>query len=323
MSFSDLVNGVLAISPNQLSAVSNDPSNVGSIVNRAYRRVLRFRNWVDITRVTAVGNVSPISGPYLAGSVYLTNGSPLVQGTTLNWGPSYVGLFLYIDGYPLYRVASVQGPKDLTLTYPWEDVTTPGASPLSCEFRQTRLTMPADCEKVLAIRLPALQWNLSIDGGGEYAVPNINDPGRTITGPPLIAMDMGTSDSPSGNQEFELWPLPDQAYSYQVTYRRIAPILVDAGDVPVLREDMILAAAQGDACRTLFGRTGDNNWMTLAQSYDNQYLEMRNSEARRDQRRARPESRGFLTRDDMPTALDPGWIQAYRTYAQMNLTRVA
>ena len=311
LTFLDLQNAVLRLSPNQLTANPADLSNVGAIVNDAYASLLRFRQWIAVTKTTVIAT----KAPYGTGTVTATKGSATITG----FGTAFLsnvaaGEFLTISQESGYRITAVNADTQLTIEAPWSTVT---LSHSGYQITNNRIPLPADAERV--IRLSSDNWALQRDNG---FMLDMEDSFRTISGTPLVYSEVTTYPGNSGVIEVELWPVPSANTTLALTYRATIPPLVAPTDTPVLPGDVIMKAAQAEGCNILASRTGESIWLTLGSTYLKQFVEMRDSLAREDRRRhgSRPVA---FDAEDMPSMNDPGWLAAYRAIQTLSLTRVA
>lgn len=299
MSFQDMQNAVLALSPNQLTTASADPGNVKFIINNAYGQLLRFRPWVETLRQIVVTSLAPVT----AGTASVANTSFSVVGVGTTWTSAMVGRYFRLGQRAQIRISSVNSATNLTLSQDWEDV---DLTDQKYEINQLRFPLPLDAERVLRIAGP--QWFLNRQNA---MLVDIQDPIRILHGTPLVYTEITQFDGNNGVKEVEWWPVPNARLMHMVSYRATIAKLVADNDVPVLVEDTITKLAQADACRMLFSRSGEPAWQQLAQDFHGIYAEMRDSLAREDRRKHSPAMQ-VLDSDNIPNFTDPGWVAAFR-----------
>jgi hypothetical protein len=310
MTFSDLQNAVLRLSPNQLTVNPADPSNVGAIVNDAYSTLLRFKQWVACTKTTVITT----RAPYSTGTIAINQGSNVVTGSGVNWPANVVaGQFIKINNGIAYRITAVLS-NQLVLDVPWG---TASVYNVGYQITGNRFQLPSDAERVIG--MAGKYWALARDNG---FLLDIEDPVRVISGSPLVYSEVTTYGGNSGPIEVELWPYPSENLDYSLTYRATIPALVNSTDVPVLPGETIMKSAQAEACGILAGRTGETMWLSLGKGYHDEYVELRDSLAREDRRRqgSRPT---VLDVEDIPNFNDPGWLSAFRAMQSLSLTKIA
>lgn len=310
MSFIDMQNAVLALSPNQLTTGSADPGNVKFVVNNAYSQLLRYRPWVETLRQRVVTSQAPVT----AGTVTVGNGLTLVTGAATAWTSALVGRYLRIGQRAQIRIESVASATSLTLSQNWDDIS---LSAQKYEINQIRFALPLDAERVLRIVGP--QWFLNRQNAW---LIDIQDPIRILHGPPLVYTEITQFDGNNGVKEVEWWPIPNSIQMHMVSYRATIPPLVADSDTPVLVEDTITKLAQAEACRMLYSRSGEAAWNTLAGEFQTIYVEMRDSLAREDRRKHSPAMQA-LDSDDIPNWTDPSWVAAFRMIQSLASTKLA
>lgn len=122
--------------------------------------------------------------------------------------------------------------------------------------------------------------------------------------------------------EIELWPVPDAAMTYTLTYRKRVDDLAADADTPIIAAEAVLWAAQAEQCRKLHGRTGDQTWLAQAAVYQGEADKVLDSMLRED-RRMRGSHPVVLDVDDAVPVWDTAWIGAMRILNTLSLPSLA
>ena len=126
----------------------------------------------------------------------------------------------------------------------------------------------------------------------------------------------------STSVELELWPVPDQAITFTLQYRRRVADLVADRDVPVMAPEAILWMASAEQCRKLFSRTGDQTWQVQAVDYQAQADRVLGAMLSEDRRMQGVHPVALDTEDGIPFE-DPAWLAAWRRWSTLGLSSVA
>ena len=253
MTLADLRSAVAALSPSQL-----DNTTADNLINRVYFSFLRKKAWIA-RRVSSALNTQ---ADKTTGTVTITNGSTSVQGNGTAFAASDAGRYLYISDYAPARIATfvaASGAGALTLSSAWGN---PTVTAIAFKAVSLRYTLPSAAERVM--RIATHSWPLTKKS--RRAIDAL-DPYRRWRGIPFVWAE---AERVSGLQEIELWPVPDEQLSLDLTYY-IRPdsvtTLSAVGDIPIVDGTMLMFAAQAEAARMLMARTGDETWSAVAAMY--------------------------------------------------------
>jgi hypothetical protein len=209
-----------------------------------------LREWTD--RRMWYGNLVKgqliTSGIYQSGTVALTQGSNIVQGTGTNWTPTINGLPItqqsFRAGYysPIYNILALnQSTQQLTLELPWGNtsVTSTGY------FLSSYYYSFPNIKYFYSMKNLQLYYRIAT-GYSQSLIENI-DPNRLIVMYPRMAAIM--PPDASGNYQVELWPASNvpQAYPF-LAYTQSPQMVNDSDNFPAFcRVDALISYATSQA----------------------------------------------------------------------------
>lgn len=241
------------------SNVADD--DIRQSINNAQRQLCEAFDW-SFQFVTVVFNsVAPRSNGLITASA----GSPIVIGSGTTFGVNDIGSFLWIGGQTIapLPVIDVQPGQILTLFAPW-----PGPTMQQVGYTLAPLYYPiADA---LEVREVLQQEYLVKCSRNEI---NRRDPARVGFGGSPSYEWCPAPDAEDGTQSIELWPTPGDARPYQAEIKRNAPVLVDDTDRPLCPSAVLEAKALVAACLSAYATTGAQQWVGLADRYQQVYLQ--------------------------------------------------
>jgi hypothetical protein len=251
VAFLDLKNAVIRLSPNQISITL-----AGEVVNAAYTRVVRARNWTSVHTYQVLSFEAPIT----AGTVTATRAATLVTGSGTGFDATHVNRMFQIGNSVPIRIASVGGATNLTLSQAWgKDTVTGGAY----RILDNRFSLGTNVERVLGM--------IAEDTELQRKPPefiNMVDPNRVQRATPRMYAEFEMRPPTTARREIELWPIPFENLMVGLWYKALPPAMSADDDIPVVPETLVEYSAQAEGCRILFGRTGDGNWVQLGQTYE-------------------------------------------------------
>jgi hypothetical protein len=304
MPLSDIRAYVTRLSPTQF-----DTATANAIVNDAYLQVARRRPWKFLEKQIPLFT----STIYATGTVSLTAGSATVTGSGTTFTAAMVGKYLQVGSRQPIRVTAYTSATSITIAANWGEANVSGAA---YSIIQLRFALPSDADRV--VRLVGPLWELQRK---DLTLIDAIDPYRSMTGPPLVFCEVANYGP--GSKEIEIWPIPNTADTYTLTYRVQVPVLVSDSDVPYLSEDIIAALAQSMACGILAGRTGDQMWLALIDKYALAHQQMYEAMVVEDQR-MKGSLPVWLDSDDIMTGYtDPMFAKWYMMWQQFSMTKVA
>lgn len=246
-----------------------------SLINRAHQQILESFDWTFLLTNTVINSALPKS----AGTVTVSQGSPIVIGTGTAFTTADRGSFLWaggMQGAPV-PVQGTQGVATLTLSSPWAGPTLVNAS-----YVLTPLYYLVEgALEIFAIRSLTLLDKLTRED------LNDRDPARIAQGGAPATAWAPAPVSPDGSVRVELWPVCSDLRPYLIDYKRMAPRLVNDVDLPLCPYAVIEAKAARTAMQMLYASTGQQSYALLAQQYEAQYAEELDNAKSEDSKRAK------------------------------------
>ena len=230
-----------------LSAVPHCPyPQLQSYVNNAARAYYDRRYWYGLM----VKGQIQCPGYYQAGTVQLTQGSTTVLGTGTSWTAQLGGLPLIGQqlrvGFtaPIYTIINANlsvSPQTLTLELPWG---LPSVASTGYFITQYYFTIP---NLRFFVSVKNLQMMFRLWTNVPQSLIENWDPARLQMFYPRVVATM--PPDPSGNYQFEMWPVPSTPQSFPYLGYVLPPNLVnDSDNFPAyMRCDIIKAKALADA----------------------------------------------------------------------------
>lgn len=308
LDFAGLKAAVLALSPSQVS-----PAGAGDAVNRAYQTLLDSRPGGGVWFGLQTSYVETTDKDKIPGTISLSKGSNQVVGVGTNFAiaDSGLGRYLVVGDIQPIRVVQVTSPTLLLLESNWGE---PSIANTGYKLIQLRYQLPADGLRI--IRMAGPMWRLERR--------NINiideiDPNRQQRGQPLVWAEVELSNE---LVEYELWPVPDVAYTLRVTYRKTTPDLALDTDVPVLSPQYVMQASRAEMCGILHSRTGDEAWAERQANYDGLAGKILESLLKED-RRMRGAHPVALDTDDIGGQDSASWWRAWRLQSTLAAGSIA
>lgn len=168
-------------------------------LNGILRKIYDRRTWYGLM----IRGQIATSGYIIGGSVALTNGSPIVQGTGTTWSPVVIGRQFRL-GYntpPMTIIALNEFTQTLTLEMPWAGVTYATAGYF---IAQNYYSPGPNIKYIHTAKNLIMAWRLQL-GYNQQSLDAI-DPWRVQTFSPraLAQMPLGVN----GEYMVELWPVP-------------------------------------------------------------------------------------------------------------------
>lgn len=253
MAFLDLKNAVIRLSPNQISTTL-----AGEVVNAAYKRVVRARNWTANHVYTTIN----LNGPYTTGTVTATKGSTTIVGVGTAWTSAItLNKSFQIGNSVPTRIAQFTSATSLDIDAYWGKPTVAGAA---YRIIDNRFSLGTNVERVLGLSSESNDLM-----GSSTTALNKMDPSRVQRASPRFYAEFEYRQQAAVvGREIEVWPVPETDTMVNLWFKVLPFPLTGDADVPVLPETLIEYSAQAEGCRILFGRTGDQGWVTLGQTYE-------------------------------------------------------
>lgn len=207
----------------------------GLRINRSYEHLLNAHTWSFLFTEALVKLYAPIT----AGTATAVNGSNNITGTGTTWTSAVVGRYIKIgSSFTFYRITGlVVLTQVLTIESTFGEANvTDGAYTIF----QDVYSKPTDCGNIVSIR-----YDLNI-GEVTKAYVDTLDPDRESTGEPWRWYNIDDAT-------FGIWPVPDQAYTVRMQYRKAIAQLSAEADAALLPERLILKHAQMAAYQQLAG----------------------------------------------------------------------
>lgn len=258
MSFLTLKNAVVRLSPNQISTTL-----AGEVVNAAYARVIRSRNWTSNHSYQAI----TLEAPYTTGTVTTARGSATVTGSGTTWVAAHVDRMFQVGQSVPIRITAVGSATSLTLAQAWGDAAVSGST---YALLDNRFSLGSNVERILS--LTSKHHTLERK---DLSFLNTADPSRLLRATPrfFAEFEVRAPGSSTMRREIEVWPVPHEVMQLGLWYKTLPPDMSADGDVASIPETLIEYSAQAEASRILFSRTGDGNWLQVAQVYEANFKE--------------------------------------------------
>jgi hypothetical protein len=189
-----------------------------SWVQDAHKRIMGERPWAELR---GEGVITVLASR--TGTVTLTNGSAVVQGTSLVFATTDVGRQLRPSSSLPYSILSVDtGANTATLDQVFYGTSAAG---VTVTVLDAYTTMPADFGRFIAVVDPPNRRQLRIFITEEEL--NYYDPSRTITGQPraLVSRKLSPVAATLGQVQYEIIPYPVNAAAYPYYYVKTPPDL--------------------------------------------------------------------------------------------------
>jgi len=237
-------------------------TDVLAIIQAEHTTILEDYSWTRRKNDFVINLVAP----YNTGTV--TTVGTAVTGVSTAFASSMVGSFIRTSNDTFYRLVTAVG----------------GASSLTIEIAE-----PTDLSAATTFTIFKNIYQLPSDFGRatsvmsdirltEWARTELDrlDPYRTTTGtrPDVYTIHGPNYPNPgaTNNYQIEFWPVPSSAQTIRMEYLK-TNTLVSASDTPLYRSDVLVWKAGESSCFFLFGKTGDQAWLALADRYHARYTE--------------------------------------------------
>lgn len=209
-------------------------------VQNAYRRIIDRRNWYGLL----VLGQCVVPNVYTRGNVALTIGSQSVQGTGTSWTADMVGR-QFRSGFmtPFSTITEVDVTNQvLTLNLPWGG---PTNSSSGYSIFQNIVSLGSNIKRVFQMVNQRQGYALLLNVPQD--ILNIYDTWRTYTGWTYLLANY--SPSPTGDPQFELYPIPTFQQAFPFMAYTQPPDLSADNDYPAsfIRGDIIIDMAMADA----------------------------------------------------------------------------
>lgn len=241
----NLVGGNAAISETELNELI-DGEHVG---------ILGDNSWAERK---AQGLITT-TAPYSTGTITTTGIAVAGVGTT--WTSSMVNSYLRPgDRTEYYTVVGFSGVTSLTLE---RAIAGGDISAETYQIFKTIYTLPTDCE-----RITSLTYQDKLAETTRQHLDRI-DPYRSTTGsvPEMYCYVETDTDM---TRQIEIWPVPSAAVLLRFQYLKLNDLTAPT-DAPLYRSDVLVWKSAMSAAYLLYAKTGDTNWVDLADRYSAQY----------------------------------------------------
>jgi hypothetical protein len=205
-------------------------------INTTYSRLLADTRWSSLKRNGALR----VEVPYIAGTVTVVTGSPIVTGLATSWVAAHLPRqFIVGSTVPFYDILSVDSTTQLTLTTNYAG---PDGAGLAYSIETVYLPVPSDFDSFISAVDPENNWRLHINRFSQADL-DFWDAQRTRSGTSYILAN--TSQDVSGNRRYEIWPRGSNAKVYPIRYVIKPSLLSAASDRPIfpIRGDVIREGA--------------------------------------------------------------------------------
>lgn len=206
------------------------------LIQNSYRRVIDARLWYGMLVKGQVNVPNAVTN----GTVTVTNGSTAIVGVGTTFDQTMIGRSFRVGfSTPIFRIASVQSPTQLTLDLVWGG---PTQSSVSYNIFQNIVSFGANVKKLLAVVNQRQGYRMKLHMPQE--VLNIYDTWRTTTGWTFLVANYAPSPV-DGSPQFELYPAPTFQQSFPFLAQVQPPDLVNDSDYPApwIRTDVIMYGA--------------------------------------------------------------------------------
>lgn len=253
----------------EIQSMVGNPANLAdsdynTLIDTAHLEIANEHPWPHMRRdeiVSTVADRSGTDGGYTLGSATVTSASAATGDD-----PEY---FLRRSGdYDYWRVTGVADGVSWTIEQPWPRVT---ATAQAWTLFQRFYKPPTDASHTLLEILDVVEGNSFLE---ERALDWLNraDPARMETGTPACWVPSPAGEI-SEEPHFELWPRPATATPLRVWWREVPVLASDSSAVEYPYRLAVLRGAMR-ACQRMFGFTEYDKWMTLRQSFAQEYADV-------------------------------------------------
>lgn len=259
----------------------------GLRLNRAYQHLLDMHPWSFLN----VETLLKVYGPYTTGTADVTLGSTSVTGTSTAWTTAHIGwYFKCSNSFVFYKITNVDAlTQTLTLESTYGEAN--GSAQPYTLFKHV-YNKPTDCANIIGIRY---EYNLP---EATEAYINTVDPDRSSTGEPYRWFN-------ASNTTIEIWPVPDQAYSLRILYRRTISDMTGEGDTCLIPERCVLLYARLTAYQQLATRAEGQAYVQVLERAQKDFDDAWASAVEEDMRRiSLPMTVAAVDRDLTPTNND-------------------
>lgn len=233
---------------------------VTSLINLAELEELEARAWAAMEIETTLNSFAL----YTAGTITVTNGSPVIMGVGTAWTSNMAGMVLRAGTSTATAttqlqpvgIDSVQSATQLTLIAPYSQNS---QSALGYQIFPLFYNIPM-MDRVIGVRQ---QVPL---GRRTHDFFNLADPYRyNQSSPARFWAPFGSNHD--GNCKIELWPIETSSNPYSVYGLRQRVDLANPTDIPTLPSGIVMNKAIVKCCETLNSLTGDQRWSNQRDYY--------------------------------------------------------
>jgi hypothetical protein len=212
-----------------------DAITITNFVNRRYQSLLRSWQWSFLKDRAVLTTVNP----YSTGTVTVSNGSVAVTGSGTTWTSAMLGRQFRASSLgEFYEIASVESATSLSLRYAYGGNTASGAAYSIFQHIYSLVST--------ATKIQSIVYRFPLKEANKESMDQI-DAERKSTGTPQWFIYLGKDSS--GYQQVEIHPVPAAAYTLRYEFYKSVSDMVLPSDVPVIREDLVEAAALIDCYR--------------------------------------------------------------------------
>lgn len=275
-------------------------ADIQAITQADHQTILEDYSWSRRKADTLI----TLAGQYSLGTIS-TSGTTLL-GTT-EFTADFVGRFIRISNNQFFtKLTAFTDSTTMTMEQaPPEDVLD-----MPYVIFKHIYDLPSDFGRVLSVTLDTKM--------AEWSRGDIDriDPYRTTTAaqPDIYSM-RGLDQTPNGVFQLEFWPVPSGSTQIRVEYLKTNTLTAPT-DSPLYRSDILMWKAAESASFFLYGKTGDQAWLQLADRFHARYAEALQGGREDDLGKYSPQSyvrdrhydlgrRG----DDFYLSRDPLWIR--------------
>lgn len=263
----------------------------GLRINRSYEHLLDLHPWSFLNLEALVKLVAPVT----AGKATVTLGLATVTGVGTAWAAAQTNAFFRCGtNTTFYKITGVVG-QTLTLETAYNEAS--GALQAYTIF-QNLYAKPIDCKVVLGMR-----WDYNMPRVTKQYLDTL-EPDRTSVGQPLFWSDRD-------DVTLEVWPVPDQAYTMRLWYKKLVADMSAEADTCLVPERLVLAYAVLAAYRQLAGSKEGSQYAQLVPQAAQEYADLMKTAVEQDMQKlslpttviepgdAYPQSNDFYMRRDV------------------------
>lgn len=236
-------------------------ADIQGIIGAEHTTILEDYSWSRRKNETLINLSVPVSTGTVTGT------GTTITGTSTSFTASMVGSFIRIASNTFYhQITAVGSTTSLTI-----EAALPAAIATASAYVIFKhiYELPPDFGRITSV--------VSDVRLTEWARPEIDrqDPYRSVTGArPDIYTILGPNYPTSATHVFhiEFWPVPSTVQAMRIEYLKTNSLAAST-DVPLYRSDVLVWKAAESAAYFLFGKTGDQAWMALADRYHVRYTE--------------------------------------------------